>query len=420
MRFVLPHYRQLRPTWMIRAGLFLYDHLGGHSQLKKSHSLRFHPHNSPLHSAFTKGFEYTDCWVDDARLVIINALSAAQRGAHIHTYTRCAYAKRVDNLWQAELVDAQGNRLQANAKALINATGPWAQSFVEKNLHTKSVKRVRLIKGSHIIMPRAYEGNHAFILQNEDKRVIFVIPYLDEFSIIGTTDKEYQGDPARVHIDNEEIQYLLAVYNKYFKRTFTAQDVIANYSGVRPLCDDESMDPSAITRDYTLTVEDHGHQAPLLNIYGGKLTTYRKLAEAALLKLRPYFPYMGTTWTKSIPLPGSEVPLTQVEKQLQQFTWLPEALQKRWLKTYGDRSLQILQGCNTKNDLGHDFGGGLTEKEIDFLVATEWAKTSKDILWRRTKLGLTTSSAVAEEIEKYLTAKGINDQQSAEIACYEQ
>jgi glycerol-3-phosphate dehydrogenase len=289
MRFVLPHRPHLRPAWMIRAGLFLYDHLGKREKLAGSKSLKFGA-DSPLKSEITKGFEYSDCWVDDARLVVLNAMAAREKGAHVHTQTRCVSARRSKGLWHLHLERADGSLFSIRAKALVNAAGPWVAKFIKDDLKLDSPYGIRLIQGSHLIVPKLYERAHAHILQNEDQRIVFTIPYLNHFTIIGTTDREYTGDPAKVAITEGETDYLLKVVNAHFKQQLSRDDIVHTYSGVRPLCNDESDNPSAVTRDYTLALSGSGEEAPILSVFGGKLTTYRKLAESALAQLAPYFP----------------------------------------------------------------------------------------------------------------------------------
>lgn len=281
LRFVLPHRPHLRPAWMIRAGLFLYDHLGKREKLPASRGLRF-TGSSPLKAEIRRGFEYSDCAVDDARLVVLNAISAREHGAHVHTRTRCVSARRSKGLWHLHLERSDGSLYSIRARALVNAAGPWVARFIQDDLKQKSPYGIRLIQGSHIIVPKLYEGEHAYILQNEDRRIVFAIPYLDRFTMIGTTDREYQGDPAKVAISEEETAYLLQVVNAHFKQQLAAADILHSFAGVRPLCDDESDEPSAITRDYTLSLSAGNGEPPLLSVFGGKLTTYRKLAESAL------------------------------------------------------------------------------------------------------------------------------------------
>ncbi|UXY51815.1 glycerol-3-phosphate dehydrogenase [Pseudomonas tohonis] len=404
MRFVLPHRPHLRPAWMIRAGLFLYDHLGKREKLPGSRGLKFGA-GSPLKADIARGFEYSDCWVDDARLVVLNAMAARENGAHIHTRTRCVSARRSKGLWHIHLERADGTLLSIRARALVNAAGPWVAKFIKDDLKQKSPYGIRLIQGSHIVVPRLYEGEHAYILQNEDRRIVFAIPYLERFTLIGTTDREYQGDPAKVAISAEETAYLLDVVNRHFKQQIGEKDILHTYSGVRPLCDDESDDPSAVTRDYTLSLEAHPGEAPLLSVFGGKLTTYRKLAESALAQLAPFFPSAKPSWTASQPLPGGEQMDSQAELAealCNRFGWLPDSLARRWAGTYGSRTWALLDGVQNLTDLGEHLGSGLYTREVDYLCREEWATGLDDILWRRTKLGLFMTPGQQERLAQYL------------------
>ncbi|HHJ1298500.1 glycerol-3-phosphate dehydrogenase [Pseudomonas sp. P1B16] len=404
MRFVLPHRPHLRPAWMIRAGLFLYDHLGKRKRLGASRSLRFGP-GYPLKPAITRGFEYADCAVDDARLVVLNAMAARENGAHIHTRTRCLRAERVDGLWHVELQQADGSVHSIRARALVNAAGPWVASFIKDDLKLDAPYGIRLIQGSHLIVPRLYEGDHAYILQNEDQRIVFCIPYLDRFTLIGTTDREYSGDPAKVAITEQETDYLLKVVNAHFNHQLSRSDILHTYSGVRPLCNDESDNPSAVTRDYTLALSAAQGEAPLLSVFGGKLTTYRKLAESAMAELKPFFSQMSQSWTAHSALPGGEgmsTPQALVDDLLTQHQWLAPDIAKRWAVTYGSRTWQLLEGVNGPDDLGQAIGGGLFTREVDYLRETEWAVSTQDILWRRTKLGLFTSDSEQRALADYL------------------
>ncbi|MCI0912918.1 glycerol-3-phosphate dehydrogenase [Pseudomonas putida] len=404
MRFVLPHRPHLRPAWMIRAGLFLYDHLGKRKRLGASRSLHFGP-GYPLKPAITRGFEYADCAVDDARLVVVNAMAAREHGAHIRTRTRCLRAERVDGLWQVELQHADGSLQTIRARALVNAAGPWVARFIKDDLKLTAPYGIRLIQGSHLIVPRLYEGDHAYILQNEDQRIVFCIPYLDRFTLVGTTDREYSGDPAKVAITEQETGYLLDVVNAHFNHQLSASDILHTYSGVRPLCNDESDNPSAVTRDYTLALSATQGEAPLLSVFGGKLTTYRKLAESAMAELKPFFSQMGQSWTASSALPGGEgmsTPQVLVDELLAQHPWLAVDIAKRWAVTYGSRTWQLLEGVNGPDDLGQAIGGGLFAREVDYLRDSEWAISAQDILWRRTKLGLFTSESEQRALADYL------------------
>ncbi|AXA27550.1 glycerol-3-phosphate dehydrogenase [Pseudomonas putida] len=410
MRFVLPHRPHLRPAWMIRAGLFLYDHLGKRKRLGGSRSLRFGA-GYPLKPTITRGFEYADCAVDDARLVVLNAMAAREKGAHLHTRTRCLRAERVDGLWQVELQHADGSLQTIRARALVNAAGPWVASFIKDDLKLDAPYGIRLIQGSHLIVPRLYEGEHAYILQNEDQRIVFCIPYLDRFTLIGTTDREYSGDPAKVAITDAETDYLLKVVNEHFNHQLSRADIQHTYSGVRPLCNDESDNPSAVTRDYTLALSASEGQAPLLSVFGGKLTTYRKLAESAMTELKPFFPQMRGSWTASAPLPGGEGMTSVqalVDAVLARHGWLPVDIAKRWVLTYGSRVWRLLEGVQGPDDLGQSIGGGLFSREVDYLCAAEWAVSVDDILWRRTKLGLFTNAAEQQALADYLQQAASN------------
>jgi glycerol-3-phosphate dehydrogenase len=404
MRFILPHRPHLRPAWMIRAGLFLYDHLGKREKLPGSRSLKFGA-NSPLKAEITQGFEYSDCWVDDARLVVLNAMAARENGAQINTLTRCVNAQRVQGIWQVNLERADGTLFTIQAKALVNAAGPWVAKFIRDDLKLESAYGIRLIQGSHLIVPKLYEGPEAHILQNEDNRIVFTIPYLDRFTILGTTDREYTGDPSKVEITDTETDYILKVVNAHFKKQTTRDDVVSTYSGVRPLCNDESDNPSAITRDYTLSLSGGKNEAPMLSVFGGKLTTYRKLAESAMAELAPFFPAMKSSWTGSATLPGGEemtTPQALAGQLRQRCGWLPADVARRWSVTYGSRSWRLLDGAQKLEDLGEDFGAGLYRREVDYLRSDEWAHTVTDILWRRTKLGLFTTPVQQQHLAEYL------------------
>ncbi len=410
LRFTLPHAPHLRPAWMIRIGLFLYDHLSKRTTLPGSRQVSLQ--NSPLKPEFTTGFEYSDCQVDDARLVVANALQARLHGARILTRTRCIHAERqsADKLWKVRLRSlSDGSEQVIFARALVNAAGPWVQQFIETGIQTRSPRNIRLIKGSHILVKAFHDAPGAFILQNKDGRIVFVLPWEDDLHMIGTTDKEYRGDPAQVRIDDEEIDYLLDVVNRHFRHTLTRNDIIDTFSGVRPLCDDESSNPSAVTRDYTLELDDELGATPLLNVFGGKLTTYRKLANAAMSRLKPYFPSMGPAWTHAAPLPGATTALhtrAQVEEVLRQAApWLPDTLLRRYARSYGVLALKFLDQATCMADLGRDFGSGLTEAEVRYLVNEEWALTAEDILMRRTRLGLRLSAEQKAQLDDWLASE---------------
>lgn len=412
MRFRLPHRPFLRPAWMIRAGLFLYDHLGKrgffakNETLKGSHSVDFRQ-THVLKDEMVKGFEYSDCWVDDARLVLINIQQAEQHGAEVKNYCHVEKAERVGDIWVVTLFDKRTNtRFERHSHALVNAAGPWVRSFITDNMDAQSPYGIRLIKGSHIIVPKIHNEEQAYILQNDDQRIVFVTPYLDDYSLIGTTDVEFKGDARNVTIDEQEIDYLIDVVNKHFIHQIKRDDVVSTYSGVRPLCDDESDSPQAITRDYTLSLEQEGADAPLLSIFGGKLTTYRKLAEAAMKQLAPFFPQMGDSWTADSLLPGAEGYdenlLTM--KLRQQCAWLNDKTLRRYCRQYGSQAKMLVKGIEDESQMGQHFGQGVYQCEIDYLIAHEYALTAQDVLWRRTKLGITLNAdeqrAVSDYIEK--------------------
>ena len=403
LRFIMPHQPHLRPAWLIRTGLFFYDHLGKREKLAGSKHITFDAATSPLKAEITQGFEYSDCAVDDARLVVLNAIQAREQGAHIATQTRCTSAYRENGLWVIDLENTQG-RYTVQAKALVNAAGPWVAQFIQQNLKQKSPYGLRLIQGSHIVVPKIYAGDKAFILQNDDHRIVFAIPYLDQYTLIGTTDHEYQGDLNKVTITQPEMDYLLDVYNDHFKHQLGPQDILYTYSGVRSLCDDESDNPSAITRDYTLALSQE-QDAPLLSVFGGKLTTYRKLAESALTHLQPFFPTMKKPWTEKALLPGAEN-LVSVELLIQQLIQavhdVSVQLASRWAHAYGSRVWIFLNNISMLHELGQDFGHGLYAQEVDYLVNQEWAITSSDILWRRSKLGLEFTETEIQALDEYL------------------
>jgi glycerol-3-phosphate dehydrogenase len=403
LRFIMPHQPHLRPAWLIRTGLFFYDHLGKREKLAGSKHITFDAATSPLKAEITQGFEYSDCAVDDARLVVLNAIQAREQGAHIATQTRCISAYRENGLWVIDLENTQGC-YTVQAKALVNAAGPWVAQFIQQNLKQKSPYGLRLIQGSHIVVPKIYAGNKAFILQNDDHRIVFAIPYLDQYTLIGTTDHEYQGDLNKVAITQPEMDYLLDVYNDHFKHQLGPQDILYTYSGVRSLCDDESDNPSAITRDYTLALSQE-QDAPLLSVFGGKLTTYRKLAESALTHLQPFFPTMKKPWTEKALLPGAEN-LVSVELLIQQLIQAVQdvsvQLASRWAHAYGSRVWIFLNNISMLHELGQDFGHGLYAQEVDYLVNQEWAITSSDILWRRSKLGLEFTETEIQALDEYL------------------
>ncbi|WP_204352590.1 glycerol-3-phosphate dehydrogenase [Salinicola halophilus] len=402
LRFILPHQPHLRPGWMIRTGLFIYDHLSRRDSLPNAKRLKFDG-NGPLVPEIQRGYEYSDCWVDDARLVVLNALQAQEKGADVRVRTRCIDAREIDGEWEVTLENRlTGGRDTVRAKALVNASGPWVESFVKGNAQRESRYGIRMIQGSHLIVSRLNDDERAYILQNRDGRIVFVLPYQQHYSLIGTTDRRYEGDPSQVGISEEETDYLLDVLNSHFVKKLGRDDVIATYSGVRPLCDDESESPSAMTRDYTLDLDRHG--APMLSIFGGKITTYRKLAEAAMQKLEPLFETLGAPWTADAILPGGDIDSRAAfaERLAREYPFLTTDQRERFASSYGTLCLRFLEGRESQAALGYPFGAGLTQVEVDYLIKREWARTSDDILLRRTKLGLLFDAPQRQALDSYL------------------
>ena len=408
LKFTLPHRPHLRPSWMIRAGLFMYDHLSKRNSLPSAKSVPLGM-AAGLKPDIQKGFEYYDCWVDDARLVINNAIDARERGAIIETGVRCESAlyDEEKQQWVVSCTNLDtGNTFDITARHIINAAGPWMRRVIDEGVpQLKASRGIRLIKGSHIIVPRVPNGDSAYILQNEDRRIVFVLPYLNDYSVIGTTDKEYTGPLDEIKIDDDEIKYLISVHNQHFLHELKAADIVATYSGVRPLCDDESNDPSAITRDYTIDQQALGSNA-FISIYGGKITTYRKLANAVLEELRSFEPKLKKEWTKSTPLPGCAFfgeTREEIRKSLElRFPWLSKDLVNRYASSYGHLCERFLEDVKSITELGKDFGYGLTQHEVDYLIEHEWARTTDDILFRRTKVGYHYKQDQIDALETYI------------------
>ncbi|QAU32868.1 glycerol-3-phosphate dehydrogenase [Janthinobacterium sp. 17J80-10] len=398
LRFVLPHDRHQRPAWMIQAGLFLYDHLARRELLPGSRriALQAHPAGAPLKAGFADGFVYSDGWVDDARLVVANAIDAAERGATILTRTRCVSAVQRSDGWLATLAGADGATITVRARCLVNAAGPWAGQFHQKALPSQPGRPMRLVKGSHIIVRKLFEHPFAYIFQNADGRIVFAIPYESDFTLVGTTDIDFQGDPGKAAIDSAEIAYLCELCNHYFRKPVAPADIVWTYSGVRPLLDDGTGPAAALTRDYQLVLEDG--DAPLLSVFGGKITTYRKLAEEALDRLAPLLQPPRGAWTEHALLPGADLAPGQsagttsfddfIQRQLAQYPWLPPALVLRYAHAYGSRMDHLLHDCSSLSDLGLEILPGLYEIEARQWMQREWALTADDMLWRRSKLGL--------------------------------
>lgn len=395
MRFVLPHNPADRPAWLVRLGLFLYDHLGGRKRLPGTRSLdlRTAPEGAPIKRDYRKAFEYSDCWVDDARLVVLNALDAQKKGARVLTRTACSAIRRVDGLWQVEMTDLRtGVKTEVKARCVVNTAGPWVNDIIGRIAGLNSSRSVRLVKGSHIVVPKFWEGRQAYLVQNPDKRVIFINPYQNDLALIGTTDIPYEGRPEDVSADGDEIAYLLKSVNRYFKQQLTEDDIVHSFSGVRPLYDDNAENPSAVTRDYIFEVDAANGQAPLLSVFGGKITTFRKLSEHALERLKPFFPEMGAAWTARAHLPGGDMANADFEQFLgdlrARYRWLTADLAKHYARLYGTRAHDLIGNARSLDDLGTVFSPLFREREARFLIDNEWAATAEDLLERRTKHGL--------------------------------
>ncbi|MER2536916.1 MAG: glycerol-3-phosphate dehydrogenase [Rhizobiaceae bacterium] len=411
MRFVLPLARGLRPAWLIRLGLFLYDHIGGRRLLPPTRTIdmRADPAGRPLKPGFTKAFEYSDGWVDDARLVVLNARDAEDRGAVIRTRAAVTAACREGRQWVVSVTDAMSGHVEeVRAHLLVNAAGPWIDRVLADALGRREVHNVRLVQGSHIVVPRKSDDPRAYFFQNRDGRILFAIPYEDDFTLIGTTDRDFSGDPREARITQEEIAYLCGAASEYFSTPVLPGDVVRTYSGVRPLYDDGASKAQEATRDYVLTTDAPDGEAPLLNVVGGKITTYRRLAEAMLDKIEGHLGRRGAAWTKTAPLPGGDFPATGLDAQVAAlraaYPFLRAPLARRLTRLYGTVARDILGSARSEADLGRCFGADLHEAEVRHLVAREWARTADDILWRRTKLGFRLTGAEAAALQAWLDA----------------
>ncbi len=412
LRFVLPYHKRLRPAWLLRLGLFLYDHLGGRKLLPATRTLDLSADiaGKPLKPGqYTLGFEYSDCWVEDARLVVLNARDAMERGATIRTRTKIVAAERDAAVWRLTAQDRRrgGKAETVAARVLVNAAGPWVGEVLSVTQGRNAPAHVRLVQGSHIVVRRLYEHDRCYIFQNADDRIIFVIPFEGDFTLIGTTDSDYVGDPAQVKATEAEIEYLCRSASEYFAATITPADVVWTYSGVRPLYDDGATEAQAATRDYVLDLDAQG--APLLSIFGGKITTYRRLAQHALEKLEPHLPAATAArrdWSGKAPLPGGDFPVlgfeTLVAGIARDYPWLEAAQCRRLARAYGTRARAILGTATGKAALGRDFGGGLSEAEVLYLMRQEWAEEAADIVWRRSKLGLRLSRDQVAALETFM------------------
>ena len=413
MRFVLPYAKGIRPAWLIRLGLFLYDHIGGRRLLPatKTLDMRQDPSGKPLKPLFTKAFEYSDGWVNDARLVVLNARDAADRGATIRTRAKVVSARRDGALWRITVEDTRtGETEEVSARLLVNAAGPWVDKVLSATVGQNDVHNVRLVQGSHIVVRKKFSDPRAYFFQNRDGRIIFAIPYEEDFTLIGTTDQDYQGDPAKVTITDREIDYLCDAASEYFTEPVRRGDIVWAYSAVRPLFDAGASKAQEATRDYVLKAEAGDGQAPLINAFGGKITTYRRLAESMLEKIEGYIGRKGKPWTATAPLPGGDFAATEFDAQVsalkRDYPFLDQRLAKRLTRLYGTRARAILGLAKSLADLGRGFGADLYEAEVRYLVEKEWAVTADDVLWRRTKRGLHLGAEEKAALEKYLNESG--------------
>jgi len=407
LRFILPHHRSLRPRWLIRLGLFLYDHIGGRKILPASSGvdLRKHIAGTTLKPEFTHGFEYSDCWVQDARLVVLNARDAQQRGAKILTRTKCTSLHRKRDHWQVDLMDCRTGRVSSiQAKTLVNASGPWVKQTLELDTSTGTEKGVRLVKGSHIVVPKLFDHDYPYIFQNADGRVMFAIPYEQDFTLLGTTDIEIDIDPDEVSITDREISYICDAINEYLEQAVKPEDIVWSYSGVRPLFDDASQNASRVTRDYVLQLDDDG--PPILSVFGGKITTYRKLSEQVVDMLKKPMAFDTPAWTTGRTLPGGDMEnydfgqfLTACKKR---YAWLDDSLLYDYARNYGTEIELLLEGCVGTEDLGESFGGGLFACEVSYMMTYEWAEEAEDVIWRRSKRGLRMPAGADSKLQAWM------------------
>ena len=413
MRFVLPYAKGLRPAWLLRLGLFLYDHIGGRKALPATRTLdmRSDPAGKPLKPLFSKAFEYSDGWVNDARLVALNARDAADRGAVVRTRTRVVTARREDDLWTIAIEDMRTHETEeVKARLIVNTAGPWVDHVLSDVVGQNDAHNVRLVQGSHIVVPKKFEDPRAYFFQNKDGRIIFAIPYEEEFTLIGTTDRDFAGDPHAAKISDAEIDYLCAAASEYFSQPVRREDIVWTYSAVRPLYDDHASKAQEATRDYVLKGEGGAGQAPIINAFGGKITTYRRLSESMLEKIEGFLGKRGKPWTASAPLPGGDFPATGFEAQVKSlaaaYPFLDARLARRLTRLYGTCARKLLGDARSLGDLGRDFGADLYEAEVRYLARHEWALAAEDVLWRRTKRGLHFDAGQTAALDKFMQGMG--------------
>ena len=411
LRFVLPIHSGLRPPWMLRAGLFLYDHIGGRKILPPTRTVRRERDRAllPLHERYVQGFEYSDCWADDARLVVINAIDAAERGACIEPGWRVTAAHREGEFWLVDMTSSAGLKRTVRTAGLVNAAGPWVEEVLRATGSTRR-SSLRLVKGSHVVVPRLYEGPQAFTLQTSDRRIVFIIPYQDDFTLIGTTDIPFTADPAKVSASADEIQYLCALASEYLKTPVNAGDAVWSYSGVRPLYDDGDVSASTVTREYVFDLDTSAGRTPLLSVFGGKLTTYRRLAEHAMAELRAPLRFDAREWTRGSTLPGGDIDKADFEafarQQTSRYAFAPPKLIRRLCRAYGTRIERIMGNARVLSDLGQEIAPQLYEAELQYMRDNEWARTGADALWRRSKLGLRLDGTQRERVAAWFASSG--------------
>lgn len=410
---VMPWMKGRRPAWLIRLGLFLYDNLGGRQILKGTTSLNLSnaPEGAPLQDRFEKAYEYSDCWIEDSRLVVLNARDAKARGATISVRTKVIAARQVDGIWQITLQPQGGGPTRTvKARLLVNAGGPWVEDVIHNTDRVMPTAGVRLVRGSHIVTRKLYDHDKCYFFQGTDGRIIFTIPYENDFTLIGTTDAEHNDVSVKPECSPEERDYLIKFASDYLKTPITKDDIVWTYSGVRPLYDDGATSATAATRDYVLKVNTSAG-APMLNIFGGKITTYRKLAEAALKKISPFFPDAGPAWTAGVAMPGGDFAVDGVAdliaKLEQQYPFLTPAWARRLVKAYGLDAFEILGNAKTARDLGFDFGATLHAREVTWLIQNEFARSAEDIIWRRSKLGLRMTADDIAKLDNWIAKQPI-------------
>ncbi len=411
LRFILPHHKGLRPAWFLRLGLFVYDHLGGRKLLPGTRKLNFRRDEAgkPLKKDFRIGFEYSDCWVQDARLVVLNARDAVRMGAKVVTRSRCLSAERDGDSWLVKIGDEEdGRQYEIRARGLVNAAGPWVDEVIHNRLRANAGAKIRLVRGSHIVTKRVYDHDRCYIFQNSDRRICFAIPYEEDFTLIGTTDQDHQGDPATAVCTDDEVDYLCRSVSEYFDKPVERDSVVWTYAGVRPLHDDGTSKAQAATRDYLLTLDEREGALPVVNVFGGKITTFRKLSEAVMAKLQPFYPDLKGDWTAKAPLPGGDFDATGADDLMRKlgkdYPFLTEAEQRRLIRAYGTDAWHLLGDAGDRDGLGRAFGGGLYEREVRYLMREEWAREAADVLWRRSKLGLRLTKEEAGELDLWMQA----------------